>query len=199
LSPEVIAAMAETPKVCRHVHLPLQTASDAVLERMRRGYTYADFRGLVTALRAAMPTIAITTDLLVGFCDETEEEFQTVLRAQEELRFDGAFMFAYSERPGTVAARKMPDTVPDAVKQRRLAKVIALQKRISTEIMATQVGKRERVLVEHASKRSRDEMLARTDGFRAVVVPAGPAVVPGALIDVTITRATSATLFGTAV
>jgi tRNA-2-methylthio-N6-dimethylallyladenosine synthase len=196
-SPAVIGAMADTPKVCRHVHLPLQTASDAVLERMRRGYTYADFRGLVAALRAAMPGIAITTDLLVGFCDETEDEFQTVLRAQEELRFDGAFMFAYSERPGTVAARKMPDTVPEAVKQRRLAEVIALQKRISTEIMAAQVGKRERVLVEHASKRSPDEMLARTDGFRAVVVPVGPGVVPGALADVIITRATSATLFGT--
>ncbi len=198
-SPEVIAAMAETPKVCRHVHLPLQTASDAVLERMRRGYTYADFRGLVAALRAALPGIAITTDLLVGFCEETEEEFQTVLRAQEELRFDGAFMFVYSERPGTVAARKMPDTVSEAVKQRRLAEVIALQKRISSEIMAAQVGKRERVLVEHPSKRSPDEMLARTDGFRAVVVPAGPGVGPGALIDVTITRATSATLFGTRV
>jgi tRNA-2-methylthio-N6-dimethylallyladenosine synthase len=196
-SPEVIAAMAETPKVCRHVHLPLQTASDAVLERMRRGYTYADFRGLVLALRAAMPGIAITTDLLVGFCDETEDEFQTVLRAQEELRFDGAFMFVYSERPGTVAARKMLDTVSDALKQSRLAEVIALQKRISTEIMAAQVGKRERVLVEHTSKRSPDEMLARTDGYRAVLVPAGPEVVPGALLDVTITRATPATLFGT--
>jgi len=196
-SPEVIAAMAETPKVCRHVHLPLQTASDPVLERMRRGYTYADFRGLVAALRAAMPGIAITTDLLVGFCDETEEEFRTVLRAQEELRFDSAFTFTYSERPGTVAARKMPDTVSEAVKHRRLAEVIALQKRISTEIMAGQVGKRERVLVQHASKRSSDEMLARTDGFRAVVVPAGPVVVPGALVDVTITRATPATLFGT--
>jgi tRNA-2-methylthio-N6-dimethylallyladenosine synthase len=195
-SDDVIAAMADTPKVCRHVHLPLQTASDTVLERMRRGYSYADFRRLVSALRAAMPDIAITTDLLVGFCDETEAEFQTILAAQQELRFDGAFMFAYSERSGTVAARKMPDTVPEAVKQRRLAEVIALQKRISTEIMAAQVGKRERVLVEHASKRSRAEMLARTDGFRAVVVPAGPEVVPGALIDVTITRATSATLFG---
>ncbi len=195
-SPQVIAAMAETPKVCRHVHLPLQTASDAVLERMRRGYTYADFRALVAALRAAMPGIAITTDLLVGFCDETEEEFQSVLAAQEELRFDAAFTFSYSERPGTVAARKMADNVPEAVKQRRLAEVIAAQKRISIEIMAAQVGKRERVLVEHVSKRSPDEMLARTDGYRAVVVPAGPEVVLGALLDVTITRATSATLFG---
>jgi tRNA-2-methylthio-N6-dimethylallyladenosine synthase len=195
-SPEVIAAMAETPKVCKHVHLPLQTADDSVLERMRRGYTYADFCRLVEALRAAMPGIAITTDLLVGFCDETEDEFQAMLRAQAELRFDSAFMFAYSEREGTLAARKMPDTVPDAVKRRRLAEVIALQKRISTEIMAAQIGRRERVLVHHVSKRSTAEMLARTDGFRAVVVPADPGVEPGALIDVVIERATPATLFG---
>jgi tRNA-2-methylthio-N6-dimethylallyladenosine synthase len=195
-SPDVIAAMAETARVCKHVHLPMQTASDAVLARMKRGYTYADFRALVAALRAAMPDIAITTDILVGFCDETEDEFATVLRAQEELRFDAAFMFAYSERAGTVAARKMPDTVPDQVKRRRLAEVIALQKRISTEIMAAQVGKRERVLVEHASKRSSVEMLGRTDGYRAVIVPAGPGVAPGALVDVVITRATAATLFG---
>jgi tRNA-2-methylthio-N6-dimethylallyladenosine synthase len=195
-SPAVIAAMAETPRVCRHVHLPLQTAADTVLARMRRGYGYADFRRLVAELRAAMPGIAITTDILVGFCDETEEEFQAVLRAQEELRFDGAFMFAYSEREGTVAARKLPDSVPEAVKQRRLAEVIALQKTISTEIMAAQVGKRERVLVEHVSKRSAGEMLARTDGFRAVVIPAGPGAEPGALLDVVIERATSATLFG---
>jgi tRNA-2-methylthio-N6-dimethylallyladenosine synthase len=143
-----------------------------------------------------MPGIAVTTDILVGFCDETEAEFQAILRAQEELRFDGAFMFAYSERDGTVAARKMPDTVPEAVKQRRLAEVIALQKQISTEIMAAQVGKRERVLVEHPSKRSAGEMLARTDGFRAVVIPAGPGAEPGALLDVVIERATPATLFG---
>jgi tRNA-2-methylthio-N6-dimethylallyladenosine synthase len=195
-SPEVIAAIADTPKVCRHVHLPLQTASDAVLDRMRRGYSYADFRRLVEALRAALPGVVITTDILVGFCDETEEEFQEILRAQEELRFDSAFMFAYSERPGTVAARKMPDTVPEVVKQRRLAEVIALQKRISIEIMEAQVGKRERVLVEHVSKRSPSEMLGRTDGYRAVIVPAGPRVAPGALVDVVIERATAATLFG---
>ena len=195
-SPEVIAAMAETPKVCKHVHLPLQTAADPVLERMRRGYTYGEFCRLVEALRAAMPGIAISTDLLVGFCDETEDEFQAMLRAQEELRFDSAFMFAYSEREGTVAARKMTDNVPDAVKRRRLAEVIAVQKRISTEIMAAQIGRRERVLVHHVSKRSTAEMFARTDGHRAVVVPADPGIGPGALVDVVIERATPATLFG---
>jgi tRNA-2-methylthio-N6-dimethylallyladenosine synthase len=194
---DVIAAMAETPKVCKHVHLPLQTASDDVLARMKRGYDYATFRGLVAALRAAMPRIAITTDLMVGFCDETEDEFATILRAQEELRFDAAFMFAYSEREGTTAARKLPDTVPEDVKSRRLARVIAAQQKITGEILAAQVGRRERVLVDHVSKRSAAEYLARTDEFRPVIVPAATGVEPGALLDVTLTRATSATLFGT--
>jgi tRNA-2-methylthio-N6-dimethylallyladenosine synthase len=196
-SDDVIAAMAETDEVCKHVHLPLQTASDAVLARMKRGYDFATYRRLVARLRAAMPRIAITTDLMVGFCDETEDEFGEILRAQDELRFDAAFMFAYSEREGTAAARKMPDTVPEDVKQRRLADVIALQKTITGEILAAQIGRRERVLVEHVSKRSDTEYLARTDEFRAVIVPAGPGVAPGALLDVAITRATSATLFGT--
>jgi tRNA-2-methylthio-N6-dimethylallyladenosine synthase len=195
-SGEVIAAMAETPKVCKHVHLPLQSGSDAVLDRMRRGYRYAEYRALAGALRAAMPAVAITTDLMVGFCDETEAEFQATLRAQQELRFDGAFTFAYSERAGTTAARKMPDTVPDEVKQRRLAEVIALQQGITGAIMAAQVGRRERVLVEQPSKRRPDELLARTDAFRSVIVPGGPGVAPGAFLDVVITRATSATLFG---
>ena len=130
-SDDVIAAMAETPKICKHVHLPLQSASDAVLARMKRGYDFATYRRLVDALRAAMPRIAITTDLMVGFSDETEDDFAETLRAQEELRFDTAFMFAYSEREGTFAARKMPDTVPEAVKSRRLAEIIALQQRIT--------------------------------------------------------------------
>jgi tRNA-2-methylthio-N6-dimethylallyladenosine synthase len=195
-SDDVIAAMAASPKVCKHVHLPLQSGSDAVLARMRRGYRYAGFRALVQALRAAMPDIVVTTDLLIGFCDESDGEFQATLDAQAELRFDGAFTFAYSERGGTYAARKMPDTVPAAVKQERLARVIALQQRISGEIMAAQVGRRERVLVEHPSKRSPAEHLARTDGFRSVIVPAAPGVGPGALLDVVITRATFATLFG---
>jgi tRNA-2-methylthio-N6-dimethylallyladenosine synthase len=195
-SPEVIAAMAETPKVCKHVHLPLQTASDSVLARMRRGYDYAQYRALVSDLRAAMPDIAITTDLLVGFCDETEEEFAELLRAQEELRFDSAFMFAYSEREGTYAARKMPDTVPAEVKQRRLAEVIAVQRRITGEILAGQVGKRERVMIEGPSRRSELELLGRTDTFRSVIVPAGPGIAPGAFVDVLLERCTSATLVG---
>ena len=195
-SREVIRAIAEDPKICKHVHLPLQSASDAVLARMRRGYTYAEFVTLVHALRDAIPDIAITTDLLVGFCDETEEEFQATVRAQEELRFDAAFMFVYSEREGTTAARKMPDTVPEEVKQHRLSEIIVRQQRITGEIYQAQLGRRERVLIEGASKRNGAEFFGRTDTFRAVVIPAGPGVEPGGLVDVVINRATNATLFG---
>jgi tRNA-2-methylthio-N6-dimethylallyladenosine synthase len=198
-SPAVIAAIAETPKVCKHVHLPLQTASDAVLARMRRGYTYAEFCELLASLRAAIPGVAVTTDLLVGFSDESEDEFAELLAAVEELRFDSAFMFAYSERGGTYAARKMPDTVPEETKRRRLAEVIAMQRRITAEIFAAQVGRRERVLLEAPSKRSADELLGRTDAYRAVIVPGGPGLEPGALRDVVIERASAATLFGRAV
>ncbi len=195
-SDQVIAAIAETPQICKHVHLPLQSASDAVLGRMRRGYDYATFRALAGKLRAAMPEVALTTDLLVGFCDETEEEHAATLRAQEELRFDGAFTFSYSEREGTTAARKMPDTVPAEVKQRRLGEVIALQQRITGQVMNAKIGRRETVLLEHPSKRAGRDLMGRTDGFHPVIVPAAPGLGPGDLVDVTITRATLKTLFG---
>ena len=195
-SDEVIAALADTPKLCRHVHLPLQSASDAVLERMRRGYSFATYRTLYDKLRSRVPGIAITTDLLIGFCDETDAEHAETLRAQEALRFDGAFTFAYSERDGTYAARKMPDTVLADVKQRRLAEVIAVQQRVTGEIMAAQVGRREHVLIEQPSKRAESELMGRTDAFRTVIVPAAAGLGPGDVVDVTITRATSATLFG---
>jgi tRNA-2-methylthio-N6-dimethylallyladenosine synthase len=198
-SDDVIATMAETPNIAKHVHLPLQSAADTVLARMRRGYTYTTFVSLVDKLRAAMPSIAITTDILVGFCDETEDEHTATLRAQQELRFEGAFTFAYSEREGTTAARKMPDTVPADVKQRRLAEVITLQQRITGQIMAAQVGRRDRVLVEHVSKRDANQLMGRTETFRPVIIPAAPGIAPGALVEVTITGANHKTLLGAAV
>jgi tRNA-2-methylthio-N6-dimethylallyladenosine synthase len=193
---DVIAAIADEPKVCKHVHLPLQSASDAVLARMKRGYRYPEYLEVVAALRRAVPDIALTTDILVGFCGETEADFDATLRAMEDIGFDAAFTFAYSERAGTHAERRIPDDIHAALKGRRLAQVIALQERISARKNAALVGRRERVLLHAPSKRSAAELVGRTDGFKAVIVPRDQRR-PGDLVDVRIERATSATLFAT--
>jgi tRNA-2-methylthio-N6-dimethylallyladenosine synthase len=191
---DVIAALAEEPALCKYVHLPVQSGSDRALDRMRRGYTVAGYRAIVAALRRAMPEIALSTDLLTGFSGETEDDHRATLELMRELRFDSAFMFAYSERDLTYAARKLPDDIPPAVKQRRLAEIVALQEQISAEVFAGHVGRRERVLVHGPSKRDPAQLMGRTDGFKAVILPPGVGAV-GALLDVTIERATMATLF----
>ena len=192
---DVIAAIADEPKICKYVHLPVQSGSDVVLERMKRGYTVADYRTIVEALRRAMPQIALSTDLLTGFAGETDEDHAQTLALMRELRFDSAFMFAYSERDLTFAAKKLPDDVPEATKKRRLAEIVALQETISAEVFAAHVGRAERVLVHGPSKRDPAQLMGRTDGFKAVILPAGVGAV-GQLVDVTIERATMATLFG---
>jgi len=191
---DVIAAIAEEPKLCKYVHLPVQSGSDAVLERMRRGYTVADYRAIVANLRAAMPQIALSTDILTGFSGETDDDHARTLDLMRELRFDSAFMFAYSERDLTVAAKKLPDDISPAQKQRRLAEIVALQEIISAEVFAAHVGRHERVLVHGPSKRDPAQLMGRTDGFKTVILPAGLGSV-GELVDVTIGRATMATLF----
>ena len=190
----VIAALAEEPRLCKYVHLPVQSGSDAMLDRMRRGYTVSGYRAIVAALRRAMPEIALSTDLLTGFSGETEDDHRATLDLMRELRFDSAFMFAYSERDLTFAARKLPDDVPPAIKQRRLAEIVALQEQISAEVFAAHVGRRERVLIHGPSKRDPAQLMGRTDGFKTVILPPGVGAV-GTLIDVTIERATMATLF----
>ncbi|HUS33647.1 MAG TPA: radical SAM protein, partial [Kofleriaceae bacterium] len=194
---DVIAAIAEEPKICKYVHLPVQSGSDVVLERMRRGYTVADYIAIVKALRAAMPQIALSTDILTGFSGETEEDHQRTLDLMREVRFDSAFMFAYSERDLTFAAKKLPDDVPPAVKQRRLSEIVALQERTSAEVFAAHVGRNERVLVVGPSKRDPKQLIGRTDGFKTVILPTGVGEV-GGFVDVTIERATMATLFARA-
>jgi tRNA-2-methylthio-N6-dimethylallyladenosine synthase len=191
----VIAAIAEEEAVCGYVHLPLQSGSDEVLARMRRGYSVADYRDIVRRLRAAVPTIALSTDILSGFCGETEGDHAATLALMREIEFDSAFMFTYSERDLTFAAKKLADDVPVADKKRRLAEIVALQERISAEVFARHVGRRERVLVHGPSKRDPRQLMGRTDGFKTVILPAGVGAV-GELVDVVITRATMATLFG---
>jgi tRNA-2-methylthio-N6-dimethylallyladenosine synthase len=194
---DVIAALADEPKLCKYVHLPVQSGSDAVLERMRRGYTVADYRAIVGALRRAMPAIALSTDILTGFSGETEDDHQATLALMRELRFDSAFMFAYSERDLTFAAKKLADDIAPAVKQRRLTEIVQLQERISAEMFAAHVGRRERVLVHGPSKRDRAQLMGRTDGGKTVILPAGLGAI-GELVDVTIERATMATLIAAA-
>ncbi len=195
---DVIEAIAEEPKICKYVHLPVQSGSDVVLERMKRGYTVADYRAIVHALRAAIPAIAFSTDILTGFSGETEDDHQQTLALMRELRFDSAFMFAYSERDLTFAAKKLSDDIPETTKKRRLGEIIAVQEQLSAEVFAAHVGRRQRVLVHGPSKRDPAQLMGRTDGFKTVILPAGVGAV-GELVDVTIERATMATLFaGTA-
>ena len=191
---DVIAAIAEEPKVCKYVHLPVQSGSDVVLDRMRRGYTVADYRAIVAALRKAAPAIALSTDILTGFSGETDDDHAETLALMREIRFDSAFMFAYSERDLTLAAKKHPDDITPALKQRRLAEIVALQEKISAEVFVAHIGRNERVLVHGLSKRDPAQLVGRTDGFKTVILPTGVGAV-GELVDVTIARATMATLF----
>ncbi|MDB4963143.1 MAG: miaB [Myxococcales bacterium] len=192
---DVIAAIAEEPKICKYVHLPVQSGSDVVLERMKRGYTVADYRAIVAALRHAVPEIALSTDILTGFSGETEDDHAQTIALMHEIRFDSAFMFAYSERDLTFAAKKLADDIDEATKKRRLQEIIAVQEKVSAEVFAAHVGRRERVLVHGPSKRDASQLMGRTDGFKTVILPSGLGSV-GELVDVTISRATMATLFG---
>ncbi|MGC8668936.1 MAG: tRNA (N6-isopentenyl adenosine(37)-C2)-methylthiotransferase MiaB [Chthonomonadales bacterium] len=188
---ELIGAMARLPKVCRHVHLPLQSADDAVLLAMHRGYTVAQYRIIVSQLRQAMPDISITTDLMVGFPGETEAQFLNTLNFVEEVRFDGAFMFAFSPRPGTKAA-SMPNQIPREVKVDRLNRLIARVNAIVVEKHQSLVGRTFEVLVEGPSPRDPAVLTGRTSCFRTMVFAASREFV-GKLVPV---RATEAHLWG---
>jgi len=191
---DVVAAIAEEPKICKYVHLPLQSGSDVVLERMKRGYTVADYRAIVARLRAAMPDIALSTDILTGFSGETDDDHAQTLALMREIRFDSAFMFAYSERDLTFAAKKLVDDITPELKQRRLAEIVALQEKISAEVFAAQIGKHERVLVLGPSKRDARQLVGRTDGFKTVILPRDVGAI-GEIVNCEIERATMATLF----
>ncbi len=195
-SDDVIAVIAEEPSVCASVHLPLQSGSDDVLAIMKRGYTISEYLDIVHRLRKSIPGIAITTDVMTGFCGESEQDHQKTLEIMEQVRFDSAFMFMYSERSVTYAAKKLQDDIPEAVKKRRLAEIIQLQERISREVYAEQVGKVEEVLIHGPSKRSDKDWIGRTQGFKSVIVPVTEDTKPGDFVKVKIEKSTMATLFG---
>lgn len=191
LTRALIAAMAELPTVCEHLHLPIQAGSDRVLAAMGRGYTYEHFRGLVEEARAAVPGLSVTTDVMVGFPGETEEDFAATLRAFEELRLDQAFMFKYNDRPGTRAAGMEPK-IPEDEKQRRLLELVALQNEIAREINRARLGEVFEVLVEEADPKSPGHVRGRTRTGKLMIFPGAEELI-GELVPV---RATEGFLWG---
>ena len=196
MSDDILRVIASHDNVCNHIHLPVQSGSDKVLKSMNRKYTRAWYLDRVRAIRELIPGCGISTDLFTGFHDETEEDFAETLSLMEEVGFDSAFMFRYSERPGTLASKTMPDNVPEEVKIDRLNRMIALQNRLSLESNTRDIGKTFRVLVEGVSKRDKNDLVGRTETNKTVVFPRPEGVKIGDTVDVTIHRATSATLLG---
>ena len=195
LSDAIIDTMARYDNICKHIHLPVQSGSNKVLKLMNRKYTREWYLDRIARIRKAMPGCGISTDMFTGFHDETEEDFQETLSLMREVGFDSSFMFKYSERPGTFAAKRLPDNVPEDVKIDRLNRMIALQNELSLCSNRRDVGKTFEVLVEGYSKRSKDDMFGRTEQNKVVVFPAGDTRV-GDRVMCKVEKATSATLIG---
>ena len=191
----MIDAMASCPTVCKHLHLPLQSGSTAVLERMRRTYTAEEYHTLVAKLRERVPNIAFSTDIIVGFCGETDEEFEQTYQMMTDIRYDSAFMFKYSEREGTLAHKALPDDVPETVKGQRLKQIIELQEQISADINTAAIGDTVTVLVEGESRRDADKYHGKTDGFKTTVFPKMDSKI-GDVVNVRVNSTTAHTLIG---
>jgi tRNA-2-methylthio-N6-dimethylallyladenosine synthase len=196
MSDAIIAAIASRPNIAHHIHLPVQSGSDSVLKAMNRHYNREWYLQRIAAIRAAMPDCAITTDMFTGFSGETEEDFEQTLELMRTVGYDAAFMFKYSERPGTVAAKMMPDNVPEEVKIDRLNRMIALQNELSLASNRRDVGKTFPVLIEGVSKRSKEQWVGRTPQNKTVVFDREPGQRIGDTVNVTILSASSATLKG---
>ena len=198
MSDETLKVIAEVPNVCKHIHLPVQSGSDRILKLMNRKYTIEWYRVRVAAIRRIIPDCGLSTDIFVGYHSETEEDHQMSLSLMREVGYDSAFMFKYSERPGTYASKHLPDNIPDEEKIRRLNEMIALQTEISAQQNKKDEGKEFDVLLEAFSKRSREQLMGRTEQNKAVVVDKGSHHI-GETVRVRITGSTSATLLGSIV
>ena len=195
MSDETLEVIAQVPNVCKHIHLPVQSGSSRILKLMNRKYTREWYLDRVDAIHRIVPDCGLSTDIFSGFHSETEEDHQLSLSLMEKCAYDSAFMFKYSERPGTYASKHLPDDVPEEVKIRRLNEIIALQNRLSAESNARCIGKTYEVLVEGVSKRSREQLVGRTEQNRVVVFDRGTHRI-GDFVMVKITEASSATLKG---
>ncbi len=192
---ELLNVIAEHPRVCKHVHLPLQAASNRVLALMNRTYTFEEYAALVDTIRETIPGVALSTDIIVGFPTESDTDFEETVRAIETVRFDFAFIFKYSERKGTYAAKKLRDDVSPEKKTERIVRLVELQKEISGAINEKLLGRTFEVLVEEPAKKEPGCLIGRTDTFKAALFAAGD-FGPGDLVDVRIDRTRGGTLFG---
>ena len=195
MTEDILHAIAEEPNLCKHIHFPAQSGSNKILKLMNRKYTREQYIEKVEAIRRIIPGCGLSTDIFVGYHDETPEDQAETLSLVRECRFDSAFMFKYSERPGTYAAKHLPDNVPEEVKIERLNELIRLQTEVSAEQNAKDVGKTFEVLVEGFSKRSREQLMGRTEQNKAVVFTKNGHHI-GERVMVKIVDSTSATLLG---
>lgn len=195
MTEDILHAIADEPNICKHIHFPVQSGSDKILKLMNRKYTRQEYLDHVEAIRRIIPGCGLTTDIFVGYHDETPEDHQQTLDLVREVGFDSAFMFKYSERPGTYAAKHLPDNVSEETKIERLNELIQLQTQMSAERNKQDEGKEFEILIESFAKRSREQMMGRTEQNKAVVIARNNHK-PGDRVKVRITGSTSATLFG---
>ena len=195
MTEDILHAIAEEPNICKHIHFPAQSGSNKILKLMNRKYTRQEYLDKVEAIRRIIPGCGLTTDIFVGYHDETSDDHQQTLDLVREVGFDSAFMFKYSERPGTYAAKHLPDNVSEETKIERLNELIQLQTQISAERNKQDEGKVFDILVESYAKRSREQLMGRTEQNKAVIIARGNHR-PGDIVKVRITSSTSATLFG---
>ena len=193
---DLLHLIAERPNLCNYIHIPAQAGSDSMLERMRRPYTREQYLALIDKMKSIIPGLSLSTDIIAGFCGETEEEHDQTMTLMAQVEYDLAYMFAYSERERTLAYRKFEDDVPEDVKKRRLTEIITQQMNIQKERNILEVGKRHLVLVEGTSKRSEEQMSGRTDTNKMVIFDRMN-FQKGDYIEVEITDSTSATLKAT--
>jgi tRNA-2-methylthio-N6-dimethylallyladenosine synthase len=198
MNDDVLYMMAKYDNICKYIHLPVQSGNSDVLERMNRGYSREWYLSRIESIRRIMPDCAISTDVITGFCGETEEQHRETVSLMELVKYDFAYMFAYSERPKTMAERQFEDDVPEEVKKRRLTEIIDMQQIHSELRTKAQVGKVHRVLIEHTSKRDEDKWMGRNTQNTVVVFPKGNHK-PGEYVNVLVDRCTKTTLIGTVV
>jgi tRNA-2-methylthio-N6-dimethylallyladenosine synthase len=196
ITDEVLYTIAKHDNICNYIHLPVQSGSSRILELMNRTYTREWYINRIDAIRSIIPDCAISSDIIAGFCTETEEDHQETLSVMDYVGYDFAFTFSYSERPGTMAARKLADDIPEEVKKRRLAEILVKQQETSLFRLQQNVGKTLRILVEGKSKKSDSDYCGRNDQNAMVVFPATEEIKPGQYVNVYIERCTSATLLG---